>query len=390
MRRACFATIGRICGLICFGFLAGCTTFISSKPATEDAKGFRYPLPIPVLQVVPQKDGTIVTDVIYIADPENTYVYNARSIVSSYTLQVEREPNGLLKKVTMDAKSADVAAEVAKATGEVAKSEIDAAKEEAKAEKEEKESQEKAAKEARQTIRDKELAVAKAAEKVKLLEEAASNPPTADEKAKIFEASLELRLAEVERDAAIANATEDFGDLLDEAVDIPAGGPVAYGPVYYRIVMEESSVSLMPLVYLDGNTPAPTTAPVSTDQKPFPTSTDAIPKQKVAAAAVPTLFLDGDAVIVADDNDRFKFEVKVENAAIKQLEPIFPLQRRVGDVWQNYTAVQPTVNLSAAGRSIFANFPSTIEVGSYKVEFRYRYGAKNTRGASPITFEIVK
>jgi multidrug efflux pump subunit AcrA (membrane-fusion protein) len=106
--------------------LGGCATFLTSERDTGKNNGVVYSLPIPVIYVVPQPNGTMKVSVEYFADPDNSYVIRTSSLLSSYTLDVQRNERGLLTQVSLDAKSDAVAAAAAESAGNVAKAQADA------------------------------------------------------------------------------------------------------------------------------------------------------------------------------------------------------------------------------------------------------------------------
>ena len=115
----------------------GCTTWVTSKPAgggTGEQSGLRYYLPIPVLVVTPQPDGTITVETDYIPDRRHEYVIEAGSFLSTHKLEVQTDNKGLLMSVTINQSSAAVAEELAKQSGTVAKSALDTIKAERTAE----------------------------------------------------------------------------------------------------------------------------------------------------------------------------------------------------------------------------------------------------------------
>lgn len=112
---------------------SACTTWVTSLPATKitadgsnpEQNGLRYFLPIPVLIVTPQPDGTVKVETDYMPDPRHEYVVYAGSFMSTHKLEVKTDDKGFLTDVTMNQSSAAVAQELAKQSGDVAKSALD-------------------------------------------------------------------------------------------------------------------------------------------------------------------------------------------------------------------------------------------------------------------------
>ncbi|MDP9412552.1 MAG: hypothetical protein M3Q08_00280 [Pseudomonadota bacterium] len=103
----------------------GCATFVDSEKFDGINQGIEYSLPIPFIRVTPQPNGTMAVSIEYLPDPANTYVIRSSSRLSSYTLDVQRE-NGMLKQVSLNAKSDAVAAAVVESAGNVIKAQSDA------------------------------------------------------------------------------------------------------------------------------------------------------------------------------------------------------------------------------------------------------------------------
>jgi hypothetical protein len=82
--------------------------------------GVRYSLPKPFIQVVPQADGTIAVDVIYLPDSNNTYAIDTSSSMSSYTFQVALDQNGMLSAVEFKKNTSVVGQQVAASAGTAA------------------------------------------------------------------------------------------------------------------------------------------------------------------------------------------------------------------------------------------------------------------------------
>lgn len=94
--------------------VAGCANLNVSQVKEGDAtKGLRYYLPKPYLQVVPQADGTINVEVIFLPDRSRSYAIDTSSYLSSYSFQASRDEKGLLTAVEFKASTAAVGQQLA-------------------------------------------------------------------------------------------------------------------------------------------------------------------------------------------------------------------------------------------------------------------------------------
>jgi len=224
MRKTLNAAIGLVA---CFA-LSGCMTFVEGKKDTSaDAEGVEYSLPVPVLRVTPMPDGTIDVQVEMLADPDNTYRLKTKSYLSSYTLDVVRE-NGMLKSVSLDAKSDAVAAAALDARANFIKAK-------AAAETKDREAAAAAAKEQAKAISDAKMEVVLADAKLKALQK----NPDAD-KADIAAAQVAKDVAEAKLAALQAIATDTgksgFNIAKKAAPSVPEGARVSAAPVLFRVV----------------------------------------------------------------------------------------------------------------------------------------------------------
>ncbi len=104
--------------------LGGCVTVLDAKKATATSEGYRYSLPVPVLQVTPQSDGTMALEVLYLPDPNNTYAVQAKSLLGAHTLDVKTK-NGLLDTVSFNTDATGVAEAGLNAYGDIRKAQIE-------------------------------------------------------------------------------------------------------------------------------------------------------------------------------------------------------------------------------------------------------------------------
>lgn len=100
---------------------AGCANVSVNKVKEGDAtKGLRYYLPKPYLQAVPQADGTINVEVIFLPDRSRAYAIDTTSYLSSYTFQASRDEKGLLTALEFKASTAAVGQQLASSLGSYA------------------------------------------------------------------------------------------------------------------------------------------------------------------------------------------------------------------------------------------------------------------------------
>src|SRR6185436_375865 len=107
--------------------LSGCVTTLEVKKigvTQTEPPGFRYSLPVRLLQVCPGAQGTVSVQEKYLPDPANQYAISARSAVSKFNLDVTVE-EGLLTKFAWKPDSTGVAEKLVETTGNLAKTQIE-------------------------------------------------------------------------------------------------------------------------------------------------------------------------------------------------------------------------------------------------------------------------
>ena len=161
---------GKICStavIVLPLLVAGCATFVTSGPADKGSSGIEYVLCLPTLVAEPQPDGRITFTKTCLPDPERRYVINGATFLGNLTLNVERNQDMTLKKVTIDANDSAIAVEAAKAAGAITQKrfEVKAAAEKEKAT-------------AKKTALDAATKTAEDAEKVLEIAEANANKTT--------------------------------------------------------------------------------------------------------------------------------------------------------------------------------------------------------------------
>lgn len=94
--------IALLIGVYLLASMMGCITEINVNKVLKDTatagkeNGYYYSLPIPYVVVKPKGDGTMDVVVEYLPDPDHQYAVSGWTFLSSQTLTVEVEDNGLL------------------------------------------------------------------------------------------------------------------------------------------------------------------------------------------------------------------------------------------------------------------------------------------------------
>lgn len=177
--------------------LSGCTCLTVTKVSPNsdtlaiEGEGQRFSLPRPYIQVTPNADGSISADIIYLPDPEHSYVVESFSFLASDALEVSTE-GGIIKTINWTGDSSAVVAD-AVASGGSAASGILQAEQTKKAEQKAKEDT------ARKAVDDAQLEFDLA--QSTLAFRTASEPLGSD---KIKEATLALQAAALKLSAAQA------------------------------------------------------------------------------------------------------------------------------------------------------------------------------------------
>ena len=105
--------------------LGGCATFVTSKPAGGDETGIEYALCLPVLIAEPQPNGLVKFTPGCLPDPEHRYVVRGKTLFGKLTLEVTRNPDMTLDKVTIDRDGSAAAVEAVKATGAIRQKQLE-------------------------------------------------------------------------------------------------------------------------------------------------------------------------------------------------------------------------------------------------------------------------
>lgn len=120
-RRGCHTLCGSA-GLLAAA-LTGCASVDVNKVTEANnatVEGQRYYLPKPIIIVAPQADGTVSVTVDYLPDKTHEYAINAKSRMSSYTMQISTDIRGLLTAVEYKASTTAVAQQLAASAGAAA------------------------------------------------------------------------------------------------------------------------------------------------------------------------------------------------------------------------------------------------------------------------------
>lgn len=322
--------------------LSGCTTFVEGERATPLSEGIEYSLPVPIVRVTPQANGTMDVKVEYLPDPDNTYVLRTKSMVSSYTLDVLRE-NGMLKSVSLDSKSDAVAAAVAESAGRL----IDAR---SAAEAKEQEAAEKAEAEQAKALSDANLAVAMAQAKLDALTAAKA---AGDEAAgaQILGAKLALEEAKVKQAHLVAaaggNPTPSF-NAPGTAAASRSAGPEAAAPVLFRVVPDVATGGVK-LVAFEG----PRSLPTSTAAKPE------TPKPELSVT------LTGPNVFTAPAGQPYQIKLKVNRTILGLDTNLSKLVTVVGQQDRSSFILAASVTPVEGGMEIFVTLRPDTTHGSY-------------------------
>lgn len=103
--------------------LSGCTYLTVKKVGPTDdtskTEGQRFSLPKPYIQVTPKEDGSISAQIIYLPDPEHSYVVNSFSFLTYDALEVSTE-DGIIKSINWTGDSSAVVADAIASSGTAA------------------------------------------------------------------------------------------------------------------------------------------------------------------------------------------------------------------------------------------------------------------------------
>lgn len=344
--------------------LGGCVTTLKSERDTGRNEGLVYSLPIPVVYVVPQANGTMDVSVEYFADPKNSYVLRTRTFVSNHTLDVQRDERGLLKQVSLDAKSDAVAAATVEAAGNIAKAQSDAAKKEDEAAAAKVEAQAKA-------VADAQLELDIAQAKYDLL---VARSASSDEQ-------LEAELAVKAADAKLKRATSmaSGANLTYNAPGAPVPiTPEAAAPVMFRVVPNDPGNGALgvKLVAFEG-------------PRKLPTSIAAKPSQP----GVPGLLLTpmNGGVVHIEKNKPVQL-LLVSNQTFKRIVPGSLELMKVGaddDLAPSFV-LSAAPDPGAAKPTIIVNLKPSIPAGTYFFNVAVELSDGQPVSKEPIQFTVTR
>lgn len=270
--------------------LAGCSTFVTSKPKDSKDTGIEYALCLPVLIAEPQPNGLVKFTPGCLPDPEHRYVVSGSTLLGNLTLDIVRNLDMTLNEVTIDRDDSAVAVEAAKAAAAIRQKQLEVR---AEAEKRRRDAEKAALDAAKKSADDAEAALktARAAadqartalyDAHRKLNSLLAVHGLADKKAEQIYADPDVRL---EVKMAVRTASDFVGEKLDafnlanralgdakeaaaaaqirllqtaSSVNVPAkeradeGGPPIWGPLVYAVRQEvddsgKLSVSLVAL-----------------------------------------------------------------------------------------------------------------------------------------------
>jgi hypothetical protein len=349
--KALFAAVTS--ALFCLG-LAGCISSITVTKATPETPGIHYCLPQPFVQVTPNKDGTVVVEVIYLPDPDNEYAVQASSVLGSYTIDFNRNEKGFLETVSFNADTTGIAKQLIQSGAAVRSAEIDAkaakAKDDAADAKDARDKVTAAVAAADKAQKDAQTAVDIAQKKLNLLVEISTQPkPPEDIDKQIIAAKLTLAEAEVKRDAATVayNAAKENPAAANAAPTTP----MAPEPVFLKVVMTKDTVRLVQEFAQEDRATwvVPTTDATTTELTVLPFRQVVHPNEK------------NKALIATVKADR-----ELVDATFSGIDP--PLKE---------TAWSPVFSLRADKMTVDIEFPPDTARGRYTVDGEFKNGPKD-------------
>ena len=221
--------------------MASCTTISVTKVTpTNNPEGIRYALGKPFIKVTPNPsgDGTYTAELVYLPDDNQVYAVKASSFMTKYTLELNVDESGILKKLDLSKSTASPASDIVNTIGELTKTELDtrnkkteeAEKELKAAIKTNKEEQKKLI----ESIEQKKVDLQNVINEVASLKTLSSNAAN-DERIRVAELGekkigLELKVLE-EKLARLKVEAVGFNSSAND----PRSKPMAYGPVLFEI-----------------------------------------------------------------------------------------------------------------------------------------------------------
>jgi hypothetical protein len=341
--------------------VCGCSTFVSGEKAGQGKAGIQYSLPIPVVRVTPQPDGTMDVQVEMLPDPDNTYVLRTSTLLSSYTLDVVRE-NGMLKTVTMDAKADAVAQALAEAKAELIKTK-------AAAEEKARETATKAAKDKATAIEAAKTDLLVAETKLQTLEAAPKGVVSA---AALLEAQVVVATAQAKLDALLGSSA----GAGTASFNVPAGqsaAKVAAAPVLFRVVpnLKTGGVTLVAFEGMEPFLPT-STAAIKPDEK------KAVPELRVA--------IQGNGVLTRGKPFELLLDV---NRPVTSVDLKGSTLTAVGGANFNdrIQIINPNLKADHSGTVLIVTLDPTTPAGSYFLEPRM-LSKDGPMRADPVRFRI--
>lgn len=218
--------------------LAACTTVVRGGRPSPDHDGVHYWLPMPIVKVTPMANGQLTVTTDSIPDSRHEYVLSAQSILSKYTFEV-KVVNGLLTDVTMDSESTATTEKLIEASSEFEKTRVAAEVTALEAREAAVKAREAAIKTATANVLAKKRALQQLQDKrAELIRQ--GNAEDSDEVR-----AVDLEIVNARRELEFAE--EDLATLLDDDGSLgnqdaggaraahDGSGPVAWGPVVYRV-----------------------------------------------------------------------------------------------------------------------------------------------------------
>ena len=369
--------------------LYSCTTVKVTKVETGKEEGLRYSLGKPFIQVNPNPsgDGSYTAELVYLPDENQTYAVSSSVFLTKYSLEINVDESGILKKVDLSKGGDTHAADAIGAAAEIAKSQLEAKKTKADAADAENKAKVKAAKEELAAVQDaialKEIELETAKVELQSLKDTYTGDQiTAEIKEKIRAAEVLVKKLQAERDALQVkkDAKQTAANSLlaaNEPTDVMAWGPVLFEiKDTYNRKDKSGSVSL---VAVNG--------PGDKKQKQFETI-NAV-EEVAPEPEAPAITTRGTSVGVFDRNTGIvTISLDFDNAVINMVDAKSSIKNAAGKIF----VFSDKANMNLTGKKLNMVFDKkNLPAGKYELELSFVYkGAKgkNTNGLATINIEL--
>ncbi len=221
--------------------MVSCTTVkVTKVTPNNNPEGIRYALGKPFIKVTPSPsgDGTYTAELVYLPDDNQIYAVKASAFMTKYTLELNVDESGILKKLDLTKNSASPASDIVNTIGELTKTELDTRNKKTEEEEKELKTAIKTNKEDQkklvESIELKKVDLQNAKNELKSLMTLPSNAAN-DEKVRI--ASLGVEKIELELNALKEKLSrlKKESEGFNSSANAPGTNPMAYGPVLFEI-----------------------------------------------------------------------------------------------------------------------------------------------------------